>query len=214
LVLLQARQLTDQGEGAMKKVLVGLLMSCVGLSASAQSSFSGFSAFGNLNHITSSTKLDDSPASFDGLGKSSMGFTFGADYGLSLSKDNVLLVGATYNVGSPKFLNFDDGTDTIILKEKSAWSVYVAPGTEVVKDVLVYAKLSYHNLTVKASGTLIAGDQDFKGFGYGVGSRINLNKTTYMTVEFQQVNYDKERAVGVDWKPTATVGSVGFGFKF
>jgi hypothetical protein len=153
----------------VKKILVGLALSCVALSASAQSSFSGFSAFGNLNHITSSTKLDDSPVSFDGLGKSSMGFTFGADYGLSLSKDNVLLVGATYNVGSPKFLNFVGADNTIILKEKSAWSVYVAPGTEVVKDVLVYAKLSYHNLTVNASGTLIQGDLDFKGFGYGVG---------------------------------------------
>ena len=197
----------------MKKILAGLLLSCVGLSASAQSSFSGLSVFGNLNHITSSTKLEESPVSYDGLGKSSMGFTLGADYGLSLGKDSVVLIGATYNVGSPKFLNYDDGTDTIILDEKSAWSVYLAPGIEVVKDVLVYAKFGYHNLTVKASGTLFGGEQDFKGFGYGVGSRINLSKTTYLSVEFQQINYDQER-VGADWTPTATVGSIGFGFKF
>ena len=198
----------------MKKILVGLLLRCVGLSASAQSSFSGLSVFGNLNHITSSTKLEESPVSFDGLGKSSMGFTLGADYGLSLGKDSVVLIGATYNVGSPKFLNYDDGTNTIILDEKSAWSVYLAPGIEVVKDVLVYAKFGYHNLTVKASGTLFGGEQDHKGFGYGVGSRINLSKTTYLSVEFQQINYDKVGAAGTDWTPTATVGSIGFGFKF
>lgn len=89
----------------------------------------------------------------------------------------------------------------------------MAPGAEVVKDVLLYAKLGYHYATIEGSGD-IDGDEKFRGFGYGVGSRINLNKTTFVTVEFQQINYGKERALGAEWKPSVTVGSIGLGFKF
>ena len=196
----------------MKKVLVGLLMSCVGLSASAQSSFSGFSVFGNLNHLTSSVKFVDGADTLDGLGKSSVGFTLGTDYGFSLGKDSVLLLGATFNFGSPELFDFNAGA-AFKFEEKTAWSIYVAPGVEIVKDVLLYGKLAYHDMKVKASGD-ITGNQSFKGVGYGVGSRINLNKTTFMTVEFQQINYGKETALDADWTPKATVGSVGVGFKF
>ncbi len=197
----------------MKKILVGLLLSCAGLSVSAQTSFSGFSVFGNLNHLTSSVKYTDGADTIDGLGKSSVGFTLGTDYGFSLGKDSVLLLGATFNFGSPELFDFNVGGDNFKFEEKTAWSLYLAPGVEVVKDVLLYGKLAYHDMKVKASGD-ITGNQSFNGVGYGIGSRVNLNKTTFMTVEFQQINFGKETTAVGTWEPKATVGSVGIGFKF
>jgi len=112
-------------------------------------------------------------------------------------------------------LDFNDITNgnSFKFKEKQGWSVYVAPGTEVVKDILLYAKLGYHFAKIEATGDIV-GDQEFKGFGYGVGSRINLNKTTFLTVEFQQINYGEETALSANWKPSVTVGSIGLGFTF
>jgi opacity protein-like surface antigen len=199
-----------------KKLLLASLVSASMIPAIAQAdtkNFEGLSVYGSLNHITSSVKLSDSPDSIDGLGKSDLGFNIGADYGFAFGGNGVLLIGTTYSFGSPKVLDFNAGGEAFSFKEKSGYSVYVAPGVIVGKETLLYFKLSHNNTKIEASGDII-GDKSFSGVGYGVGSRMNINKSTFINVEFQQLKYGAEEALGANWKPSATVGSVAIGLRF
>jgi opacity protein-like surface antigen len=53
-----------------------------------------------------------------------------------------------------------------------------------------------------------------KGWGYGAGVRFMTSPTMFWQVEFVQTNYDEKTEGGVAYKPSATTGTIGLGFKF
>ena len=79
---------------------------------------------------------------------------------------------------------------------------------------LAYVKLSYEAGKFNSGVSSIKVDQSVSGFGYGVGLRTEINKTTFLQTEIKQVNFKKFTNDGVDVTPSATVGSVGVVFKF
>ncbi|NBO42747.1 MAG: hypothetical protein EBU92_14775 [Betaproteobacteria bacterium] len=80
---------------------------------------------------------------------------------------------------------------------------------------LAYVKLSYESGKFNSNITGLKFDQSVSGFGYGVGLRTEINKTTFLETEIKQVNYKKfTYKNAVDFTNSATVGSVGVVFKF
>ena len=148
------------------------------------------------------------------FGGSSLGFRLHVGYGFDVSKDTVVLLGLDYNV-----------TDLVVgnilgenFKTKNSWSLSVAPGMLLNDKTLAYVKLSYEAGKFNSSVTDSKFDQSVSGFGYGVGLRTEINKTTFLETEIKQVNYSKfTKKIGStsnDLTTSATVGSVGVVFKF
>ena len=83
---------------------------------------------------------------------------------------------------------------------------------------LAYVKLSYEAGKFDSPITGAAFNQSVSGFGYGVGLRTEINKTTFLETEVKQVNYSKFTknlsSTNVDFTTSVTVGSVGVVFKF
>jgi len=148
------------------------------------------------------------------FGGSSLGFRLHGGYGFDVSKDTVVLLGLDYNV-----------TDLVVgnilgenFKTKNSWSLSVAPGMLLNDKTLAYVKLSYEagNLSLKVPSASV--DKSISGFGYGIGLRTEINKTTFFETEIKQVNYKKSSykfdGDTADFTPAVTVGSVGVVFKF
>lgn len=199
----------------MNKLLLVAALSVATSSAFAQTAkFEGASVIGNISQMTTSTKLSADETQMDGLGKSATAVSIGADYGIKLDSKAVVLLGATYNITKPEMLSFNDGNGTSFeFKQKNAYSLYVAPGYAVSENALIYGKLSYNKTKVEASGDIV-GDQSFNGMGYGVGTRIFVDKNLFVNLEWHQINFGSETALDAQWKPKATVGSIGIGYKF
>lgn len=201
----------------MKKVILAASALILSAGVNAQTTqFEGASVFGNFSQMSTSTKLSGDGDSIDGLGKSSTAVSLGADYGVKLDSKAVALFGATYNITKPEILTFNGNSSVggaFELKQKNAYSVYVAPGYAVTQNALIYGKLSYNKTTIEASGDIV-GDKKFSGVGYGVGTRVFVDKNLYVNVEWHQINFGSEEALGANWKPKATIGSIGIGYKF
>jgi opacity protein-like surface antigen len=204
----------------MKKMIIAVAATVACFAASAQTAnFDGFSGALNLNLVGASTKLelDVGGPELDGAGKNSTAFGVQAAYGLALSNDFVVNIGGTYALSSPSILSIKNGNDTITGKAENMLSLYVEPGFLISDKTLFYGKLSYES--TKAILTPSEGDSVSKsitGMGYGAGIRTMLNKNTFLQVELKQINYGaaKFAADQTEFKSSATLGSVGIGFKF
>lgn len=135
-------------------------------------------------------------------------------YGFDIGNDAVILLGLSYNatdVAAGK--SGDNG-----FKIKNSWSLSAAPGMLVNDKTLAYVKLSYEAGKFNSDIPKVTFDQSVSGFGYGVGLRTEINKTTYLETEIKQVNYNKfnnkNDISSGDFTPVVTVGSVGIVFKF
>jgi opacity protein-like surface antigen len=181
--------------------------------ASMAGNFSGPEAGASVTMNGGSTKFKSDGEEVT-LGGESIGFKLHGGYGLDVSKDTVVLLGLDYNV-----------TDLVVgnilgenFKTKNSWSLSVAPGMLLNDKTLAYVKLSYEagNLSLKVPSASV--DKSISGFGYGIGLRTEINKTTFFETEIKQVNYKKSsyKSGGdtADITPAVTVGSVGVVFKF
>jgi len=148
------------------------------------------------------------------FGGSSLGFRLHGGYGFDIDKDTVVLAGFDYNATDLSVGKSDGQSLTI----KNAWSLSAAPGMLLNDKTLAYVKLSYESGKFNSSFTGSKFDQSVSGFGYGVGLRTEINKTTFLETEIKQVNYKKSsyKSGGdtADITPAVTVGSVGVVFKF
>ena len=135
-------------------------------------------------------------------------------YGFDIDKDTVVLAGFDYNATDLSVGKSDGQSLTI----KNAWSLSAAPGMLLNDKTLAYVKLSYESGKFNSSVTGSKFDQSVSGFGYGVGLRTEINKTTFLETEIKQVNYSKFTkkidSTSYDFTTSATVGSVGVVFKF
>ena len=95
-------------------------------------------------------------------------------------------------------------------------SFYVEPGFMLSEKNLGYAKVSYNRASVKAQGGATSTTQDITGSGFGFGIRTLLSKNLFLQVEVDRIQFGSARFSGetVDFKSSATMGSLGIGYKF
>ncbi len=204
-----------------QKAVLALALTMASTGAFADTkNFEGLSIFGAASAVTNSLKIQADPNVFiDGLGKSALSTSIGADYGLKISEAAVVLLGGTYNLGSVSVFDVnvvDPSVDEILTsktKAKTQWSLYAAPGITFGKDVLLYGKLAYVSAKLSFDGA-----KTQSGMGYGAGARFALTNQMFLNVEFMRNEIGKKRYVdGADssdlsWSSTA--GTVAVGYRF
>lgn len=205
----------------MKKLLCVAAASLACAAAGAQTAnFEGVSAALNLNLLGTSVKTTNffgDGETFDGLGKNATGASAQLSYGFALSKDTVLTLGGTYALNSPKIMDISGDGGSITGKFKNMASLYLEPGYLLSDKTMVYGKLSYETAKLTASGENGGASRNINGTGFGAGLRTMLDKNMFLQVEVKKVGYGS-KSLGdtdpVEFKTSATVGTVGIGWKF
>lgn len=200
----------------MKKILIATAVAAV-LAApqvfAQANNFTGFSVGANVNLATMSTELSE-PGSSIKLGESSQNASLQAAYGLALGKSGVLGFGATVGLGDLKAGAIAGGGESVNLKAKNMYSIYIEPGYALTTSTLAYAKIAYLGMKGEASGGGATASENFNGVGYGAGIRTMLDKNLFLQVEFMQSNYSQKTVSGISLKPSASTGTIGIGYKF
>ncbi len=204
--------------------LIGLLFFSIGTYTNAfaeTKNFEGLSFY--LGGSTVSTTLKHEYRDFDGTingeGKTTFSGDFGADYGLNLSENSLVLIGITYGLGKTTAYESWGGMNrTVNLRDR--WSIYAAPGVTFGEKALLYAKLAYVSVRIQRSTLGFQGDEDtvHPGIGYGVGGRFLLKENVFLNVEFMQNRYSDKRysptGLNVDDSAITTSGTIAFGYTF
>ena len=176
--------------------------------------FEGPSLGVNLNAANTSNEFSVGGASFKNSDNSQSG-NLQLAYGFAASDSFVLGVGLTYGPGDFKAGAVTTGGVGYELKAKDLYSLYFEPGFLVANSTLAYGKVSYQGMkweTKLSTGVTLS--DNFTGTGYGAGIRTMLSPHLYLQAEFEQVGYTERSNSGLTSKPTATVGSVGLGYRF
>ncbi len=193
----------------LKTSLLGLALVST---ASMAGNFAGPEAGVSVTMNGASSLVDNKNSNnYDGnYGQQSIGVKLHGGYGFDMGNDTVVLVGFGYNPTEIKSGSLQSSTTQI----KNSWSLSVAPGMMLNDKSLAYVKLSYEagKFNVKSSNS--SENHSISGFGYGVGLRTEINKTTFLETEIKHVNYKKFTEDSDNITPSATVGSVGVVFKF
>jgi hypothetical protein len=191
----------------LKTSLLGLALVST---ASMAGNFAGPEAGASVTMNGGATKYQESGEKEYIFGESSLGFKLHGGYGFDMGNDTVVLVGFDYNATEFSVGKLAGNS----VKIKNSWSLSAAPGMLLNDKTLAYVKLSYEAGKFNLGASSIKVDQSVSGFGYGVGLRTEINKTTFLETEIKQVNYKKFTKSSIDFTPSATVGSVGLVFKF
>jgi opacity protein-like surface antigen len=193
-----------------KKLLVASLLSVAATGAFAQvNAFDGFSAGIKVSSVGASTTLSSTGGSVN-MGQQSVVPTVELGYTYGVSKEIALGLTATYDLAETK-----SGTaDGLNFKNTDHYSINFKPGYVFNNTTMVYAILGYNAMTGKASNAGYSATQNFNGFGAGLGIQALLTKNVYIQAEAQQITYSGVTKAGVTFTPSATVGTVGLGYKF
>lgn len=176
--------------------------------------FEGLSLGVNLNAASTSSEISGAGFSNEN-GDTSTHVGVQAAYGFPLGDTFVLGIGATYDFGDLKSGSTSVSGAGYELKGKDRYSVYFEPGFVVSNSSIVYAKIGYHGM--KGEINLSTGQtysDDYSGAGFGAGVRTMVNKNLYFQAEFIQAYFDEKTQNGIRLKPSATIGTVGVGYKF
>ena len=193
-----------------KKLFVASLLSVAASGAFAQANaFDGFSAGVKVSSVGASTSISD-PTGSANLGQQSVVPTLEVGYTYGLSKEIALGLTATYDLAETKA-----GTvDNVNFKNTDHYSINFKPGYVFNNNTMVYAILGYNSMTGKASANGYSVNQTFNGFGAGLGIQALVTKNIYIQAEAQQITYSGQNKSGTTYTPSATVGTVGVGYKF
>ncbi len=179
--------------------------------------FEGFTAGVNISSVGASTKINgaDDFGGFN-LGEQSVVPSLEIGYNAAIGNKFVLGVTATYDLAESKS---GQVTDFFQLKAENHYSINLKPGFAVTDSTLIYATVGYNQMTGKVTGNSITtNNTNFSGIGYGIGSMILLDKNIFVKLEVQQIDYSSKSntidGTSVSYKPSATVGTIGFGYKF
>lgn len=200
----------------MKKIAAILAITASASTFAQVTNFTGWSAGVNLDHSSMSNQITDATSDMNGLGQQTVGASLQAAYGIALSNLTVLNIGGTYGLNNTKAGFIRDGSRVTQMKGKDAYSLYIEPGYLVSEKTLAYAKLSYEAVkgTIESTNTAIEGSRNLNGTGYGFGMRTMLDKSWSLQAEVKRVNFGSKAIDTVNVKTTATVGSIGIGYKF
>lgn len=204
----------------MKKIIAAATLAITGTAFAQVSNFTGYSAGVNLDHTTVTNKLSitdgNDTLDFDGVGQQSIGATIFGAYGVALDEKSVVNFGATYGLNSAKSGEFKINGDGLSVKVKNQYSLYVEPGLLLSDKTLAYGKISYNKAKAVAEDASGDGSRSISGVGYGFGVRTMIDKNLSLHAEVKRVNYGSESTSdgSATIKTTATVGSIGIGYKF
>ena len=200
----------------MKKLLIAVAVAStlIAPQAFAQTkNFEGFSLGANVNFVGASTELS-APAVAIRMGETSQNLSLQAAYGFAIGNTSVLSLGLNYGVGDLAGGSIDAGANRYKLKVTNSYSLYIEPGFVVSESTLVYGKLAYLSAKGVESLNAFSGSANFNGTGFGAGIRTMLSKNLYLQAEFLQSNYTQKSFGTSGYKPTASIGTVGIGYKF
>jgi opacity protein-like surface antigen len=193
-----------------KKLLVASLLSVAATGAFAQTNaFEGFSAGVKVSSVGASTTVASANDSVN-FGQQSIVPTLEVGYAYGLSKEISLGLTATYDLAEAKAGSAND----VNLKNTDHYSINFKPGYVFNNTTMVYAILGYNSMTGKASSGGYSANTTFNGFGAGLGIQALLTKNVYIQAEAQQITYSGVTKMGTTYTPSATVGTVGVGYKF
>jgi hypothetical protein len=202
-------------------MLTSLIIMTFAVTTNVQADTSKFTGFGvglSGSFVGGDTELSVTGANLN-VGENDTVFGIDANYSFPVDGKFFIAVGATYDLDKTKFGSANDGTDTIKYSMDDHYSLYIQPSIAVSTNTAVFAKLGYHEAEGKitvTSGTTYGGSatQDFKGWGYGLGIKTILSNNFYIQAEAGLIDYDKETADGVSYKPEAVVGTITVGYKY
>jgi opacity protein-like surface antigen len=198
-----------------KNLLVASLLAFAATGAMAQSkaaqsnAFEGFSAGVKVSSVGASTTVSAQSESIN-FGQQSVVPTVEVGYAYGVSKEIVLGLTATYDLTETKA----GSASNFNIKGQNHYSVNFKPGYVFNNATQVYAIVGYNSMTGKISDGGFSATQTFNGFGAGAGVQFLLNKNIYIQAEAQQITYESQSRSGVSFKPSATVGTIGMGYKF
>lgn len=203
----------------MKKIItVAIVAAACSTSALAQvSNFTGPSVGVNLDHTAVLTEMSyASGNNNNGYGQQSIGASVQGAYGFALTDSFVLSVGVNYSLVDAKGYDFNgsgiSASDTL----KNQYSLYLEPGYLVSEKTLAYGKVSFESakFSEEQAGQTIF-NRDLNGMGYGFGIRTMLDKNLSLQAEVKNVRYGAETVVSTaQFKTSATIGTIGLGYKF
>lgn len=176
--------------------------------------FGGLSVGFNLNFANAANDFRANSTSFR-TGDMSQTANVQLAYGFAPSDSFVLGIGLMYGPGDFKAGMTTTGGVTYELKARDIASFYLEPSFPVTNSTLAYAKVSYQGMrgeTKLSTGTTES--ENFTGMGYGAGIRTLLGRNVYLQAEFEQIQYTEKTYVGLISKPSATVGTIGLGYRF
>jgi opacity protein-like surface antigen len=207
----------------MKKLAMVCVLAAASFPAASfadTKNFEGFAGSLNLGLVSSGIKASADDAVFDSFGGNSE-FSGGIDlsWGTKISETGVLTVGVEADLIQPDVFNVNGGGgDTLTAKQKNRYGIYVAPGTVIGRDTLVYGKVGYNSMKGELVGAGDFGDftrsQSFTGFGYGLGIKTMLTPQAFLKVEVNRLTYSSETIGGGTFEPSSTAGVIGIGTSF
>lgn len=193
-----------------KKLFVASLLSVAATGAFAQANaFEGFSAGVKVSSVGASTSISE-PGFSTNMGQQSVVPTLEVGYAYGLSKEISLGLTATYDLAEAKAGSVNE----VNFKNTDHYSINFKPGYVFNNNTMVYAILGYNSMTGKASAGGMSVNQTFNGFGAGLGIQALVTKNVYIQAEAQQITYSGQTKDGTTFTPSATVGTVGVGYKF
>jgi len=201
----------------MRNLKLSVICACALITTNAvygqSSNFAG-GRIGLNENITGSSANISTPSFALNIGENSGGASIEGAYAVAMSKSTLLSLGATYslmtqNAGSV----FVAGTIAETLQQKNLWTAYIEPGTTLTDTTLLYGKLAYSSVQGVLNGQF-SGSKNFDGVGYGLGIRQMMAKNVYVQVEAMYISYNSQTVNSVYYKPNATLGTLGVGYKF
>lgn len=193
-----------------KKILASTLLALCGSPVMAQSAFEGFNGGVTVSSVGSTTELSGSGLTLN-VGQQTIVPTIDIGYTYDVSKEFVVGVSATYDLVDTKAGSASVSTTSVTLKGKDHYSINLKPGY-VIGNTMLYGLLGYNSL--KASASTGAYSLNFNGYGVGAGVAVMIDKNLYVKAEVQQISYSSKTDTGVTYKPSASVGTIGIGYKF
>lgn len=201
------------------KYSLALGLSALALSVQAQNTnFTGATLGGNI--VLQDNKIDYGG---DLNGRTSkdtnVAFQLDAAYGIALGQTWVATIGATYDINKSDYgsLNYQDGnrTETVKVKAKDHWSVYLAPGYAINNNWLVYGKVAYHQFKGEFTDTAMpSGTTKHNGYGLGAGTSYAVTPNFLVSGEVQHISLDRATGNNSNGKPSSTQLTMKAAYRF
>ncbi len=201
----------------MKKKLLAVCLAVATSSVFAQSSnFTGLTTGLGVGFVGASLDVGvEGEGSIFKNGQTNVIPSIDIGYHTAIDNNFVLGVGFTYDLAKTKMGSIAEAYEGgLQFKGKDHYSIYVQPTYVLSNTTAVFAKLGYHHTKGVAEIGGESGSLKFKGFGYGAGVKVNLDKNLYLQAEAQIIDFDSKTDEGITFKPKTAAGILSIGYKF
>jgi len=211
-----------------KQLLVAVATTVLAGSAMAQSAFEGFYGQIGVGYESVSPSYSGGTVStpptrtaYTASADNANGFTgnVGLGYNFALSKGFLLGIGAEYAPLESSSANYTLRVPSVNAsvvgkyKKSNSYNIFLAPGIVIDKDKLVYVKVGYSGMSVKADSDTY----NYTGMSAGLGYKQMISGSLYGFAEVNYAKYgDQNMGAGATGTSNANVTNalVGIGYKF